>query len=200
MSDFTQPSPESNQVDLDFVQQILAVSGEGYCWDPSQNIGADLDVDPNLGEEGLLDSATARETLNNKLFFETLENAWNEADAALALETELVQALGDRMPQPLLQTLLEKAQQAVHAGQTLGDQLVQCVQGLIPQLDADDLLVMARPYALAMRSSEASMSLETLRSSVRVAQWTELSPIERARLSLEISHYVLTQLPHQATS
>lgn len=192
MSDFTQSSsPNSNQVELEFVQQVLSDASEGYCWESTER-GADA---------GQLDSESAeilKMELSDGPFFETLERSWHEADAAIKVETQLLQALGERLPQSLLARLLTSAQQVIHTGQSLAEQLVQCVDGLIPQLDEDDLQVMARPYAMAMRDQGTPQSLETLRTSVRAAQWTELSPIERARLSLGISHYILSELPRHA--
>ncbi|MGF1513668.1 MAG: hypothetical protein ACFB5Z_08240 [Elainellaceae cyanobacterium] len=191
MSDFTQPSLNGNQTELEFLQQVLADASERYCW---EFIEREADADPGPTEP---ESADLRpERLDETPFFDSLELAWNQADAALALETQIHRSLGDRLPQPLLQALLTNAQQAIHRGQSLGEQLVQCVQGLTPQLDEDDLQVMVRPYTLAMRNQKTAFSLETLRASVRAAQWTDLSPIERARLSIGISHYLLAHLPH----
>ncbi|MGF1537396.1 MAG: hypothetical protein ACFB4J_13075 [Elainellaceae cyanobacterium] len=194
MSDFTQPSsPTSNQVELEFVQQVLADASEGYCWDPAE--------DSTNADPGQVDSKSTeflQVELNGSPFFETLERSWNEADAALKLETQLRQTLGDRLPQGLLARLLISAQQVIYTGQSLSEQLVQCIEGLIPQLDEDDLQVMARPYAVAMRDRGTPQSLEGLQTSVRATQWTELSPIEQARLSLAISHYILSELPRHA--
>jgi len=194
-----QPSNQSpgrdRQVTLDFVQRIL--SGEdGYCWEPSAP-GSDDYLD-QLEHIWLSQSEDVLQSdLDDTQFFATLDRAWAAVDGTMVdLETELMQSLGDRIPQQTLQNLLIKAKQAFQTQESLGRQLVQCVQGLVPQLDVDDLQIMARPYTLAMRNRQSSPSLDTLSSSVRVAQWDELIPVERARLGLEVTHYILSQLPH----
>ncbi|MGB3612271.1 MAG: hypothetical protein WBA10_00660 [Elainellaceae cyanobacterium] len=199
---YDHPQPPSNespshdsQITLDFVQYILAAD-DGYCWEPSAP-GSDAYLDQL--EQGWLSQSgdLPQGDLSDAQFFETLDRAWEAADGATTdLETELRQSLGDRVPLTLLRSLLTKAQQIFGTDHALGSQLVHCVQGLVPQLDADDLQIMARPYALAMRDRQASPSLDTLHSSVRAAPWDDLIPIEQARLGLELSHYILSQLPH----
>ncbi|MEO0405894.1 MAG: hypothetical protein AAF289_00945 [Cyanobacteria bacterium P01_A01_bin.135] len=208
MHDCTQPplnssSSEKSQperVELEFVQHLLAAD-EGYCWEPSAP-GSEAYLDwlerRWLAEvDGKADSS---EDLRETEFFTLLDQAWNEIDApASSLMKEIAQGLGDRLPQELLNRLLTSAKQVLATGQPLGEQLVQCVQSLVPQLERDDLLIMARPYATAMRDRQDPISLNGIRSSVRAAQWSDLVPVERARLGLELSHYILTRLPHHGT-
>jgi len=73
---------------------------------------------------------------------------------------------------------------------SLAEQLVQCVQQVLPDWAKEDLQVLARPYAFAMRGNPAESTLTRAES----CQWTELSEIERARVGLAIARYALAEL------
>jgi hypothetical protein len=68
------------------------------------------------------------------------------------------------------------------------------VQDCLPSWGEEDLQVLARPFAYAMRGSETEM-LEVALRSVRCAEWADLSSIEQARLSLALARYALDQMP-----
>lgn len=133
-------------------------------------------------------------------FFAQLDQLWGaEATSAMeSIKVELVQHFGDRMPTPFLDSIVRQAQALITTQQPLADQLVQCVQGLLSSWATDDLMVLARPYAYAMRGNDSD-SLEAALRSVRYAAWTELSGVEQARLSLAIARYTLSQLSPQDT-
>lgn len=123
-------------------------------------------------------------------FFATLEQTW---DRAQPLQARLTQEFGDRIPSNLVKTIVQQAQELAASSQPMADQLVACVQSILADWNADDLRVLARPYAYAMRGKQAD-SLEVALRSVRYAAWTELSGVEQARLSLAIARYTLSQL------
>ena len=75
----------------------------------------------------------------------------------------------------------------------MADRLVECVQSLLPDWAEDDLLVLARPFAYAMRGSQAA-DVESVLGEIRHEDWTALSKIEQARVSIAIAHYALEQL------
>jgi hypothetical protein len=64
------------------------------------------------------------------------------------------------------------------------EHLVQSVQDLLPNWGTDDLLVIARPYAYAMRGYPDLDKLEDL-------DWVELSQIERAKLTILIAQFAI---------
>jgi hypothetical protein len=110
-----------------------------------------------------------------------------------SLSAVLLQRFAVRAPHDLINRISQQAQQLVTQNLSLADQLVQCVQGCLPQWGAEDLQVFARPLAFTMRSSETEV-LESTISSVRSVEWVELSDVEQARLSLAIARYALAQL------
>lgn len=107
---------------------------------------------------------------------------------------KLLQQFSTQVPQQLLDSILHRAQQVITTNLSLADQMVQCVQDCLPNWAEDDLYVLARPFAYAMRGADTEM-LEAALRSVRCAAWTELSGIEQARLSLAIARYAISQMP-----
>jgi hypothetical protein len=118
-----------------------------------------------------------------------------EASTAVdVLSSTLFQRFAPRVPQQLLESIAQKAQQVTSQNLSLADQLVMCVQDCLPNWGTDDLQVFARPLAFAMRSPETEV-LESALQSIRSATWTELSEIEQARLSLVIARYAIVHAP-----
>lgn len=127
-----------------------------------------------------------------------LDQVWATVPTpALAPNTicaRLLQQFATQVPQQLLDSIVHRAQQVVTTNLSLADQMVQCVQDCLPNWADDDLHVLARPFAYAMRGADTEM-LEAALRSVRCAAWTELSGIEQARLSLAIARYAISQMP-----
>lgn len=115
-----------------------------------------------------------------------------------SLSASLLQRFAVRAPQDVIHRISQQAQQLAMQNLSMAEQLVQCVQGCLPQWGAEDLQVFARPLAFTMRSSEAEV-LESTINSVRSVEWAELSDVEQARLSLAIARYALAQLSAVAT-
>ena len=116
------------------------------------------------------------------------EQLWSCHSASLA--ELLIQQFESRMPVPLLTQLAAKAQTVSENGLALVDQLVDCVQEILADWESDDLRVMARPLAMAMRDGQGEIVDVTLRS-VRQTGWESLSELEQVRLSLAIARYAL---------
>ncbi|HCF26280.1 MAG TPA: hypothetical protein DEV81_03430, partial [Cyanobacteria bacterium UBA11049] len=57
----------------------------------------------------------------------------------------------------------------------------------------DDLLILARPFAVAMRSPDTA-TVESQLSHVSCQNWANVSEIEQARASLAIARYALAQV------
>lgn len=131
--------------------------------------------------------------------FSTPVEASAEVSAMDSLSAALLQRFAVRAPQDVIQRISQQAQQLVSQNLSLAEQLVECVQGCLPQWGAEDLQVFARPLAFTMRSSETEV-LESTINSVRSVEWAELSDVEQARLSLAIARYALAQLSSAATN
>jgi hypothetical protein len=129
-----------------------------------------------------------------------LDQAWSDVPAATTQVstscTNLLQQFANQVPQRVLDAIVRRAQQVVVLNLSLADQMVQCVQECLPNWAEEDLQVLARPFAYAMRGAETEMLEASLRS-LRCAAWTELSGVEQARLSLAIARYAIAQMPVQ---
>jgi hypothetical protein len=69
--------------------------------------------------------------------------------------------------------------------------MVECVLDILPQWAEEDLQVLARPLAYAMRevdSEGTQLAMATKRP------WAQLSEIEQARVSLAVARYAISQL------
>ncbi len=134
----------------------------------------------------------------------TLNQVWAELDgttvAPVAISspttsaTTVLRQFAAQVPQQMIDTIVQRAQQLVSSNLSLADQMVQCVQSCLPSWAEEDLQVLARPYAFAMRGADPETLESTLRS-MRCAAWADLSGIEQARLSLAIARYALDQMP-----
>lgn len=198
MSRPSQSDSIQTQVELALLQR-LSDFDRTYPWDPSAPEAEDYlneleaELDQVWSEAAWSEEAALQhwQTLS-----EAVEASWAPETASTAmtsLDQTLFQKFAERMPQSLLQAIAQQARQVVATGQPLAEQLVHCVQDILPQWNQDDLQVMARPLAYAMRGGDAEM-LEVALRSVRFAAWTELSGVERARLSLAIARYAIAQL------
>ncbi|NJM45167.1 MAG: hypothetical protein HC860_02595 [Alkalinema sp. RU_4_3] len=149
-----------------------------YPWNPSES--ADffnaMDQAPQLTD--LMDDGEIETRAHS--FFNTLDQLWDRS-----LQTMLVRKFAT-VPQAILATIASQAERLAQSAASQADQLIQCAQQALPQWDIDDLSVMARPMAYALRGGEAKA--ETI-----AKDWTVLSEVDRAKLVLEIAQYALNQ-------
>ncbi|NJR38214.1 MAG: hypothetical protein HC781_04380 [Leptolyngbyaceae cyanobacterium CSU_1_4] len=177
------------QAEMELLRQILQEQ-PSYLWDPASLTAPSYFAD--LEQEVLNAGWTTEElTEQGQIFATHLEQVWATVPAVNGLAADLFQRLALQVPPHFLEGILRKAQQVASANLSLADQLVQCVQDILPTWDTDDLQVLARPFAYAMRGSDES--LESVLKSVRCANWDDLSSIEQARLSLAVARYTLSQ-------
>lgn len=178
------------QAEMELLRQILQEQA-AYPWNPSGPTAASYFAD--LEQEVLNAGWTTEElTEQGQIFATYLEQVWATVPTANGVAADLFQRFATQVPQRLLNSIIQKAQQVASANLSLADQLVQCVQDILPSWDTDDLQVLARPFAYAMRGSETE-TLESVLKSVRCADWDDLSSIEQARLSLAVARYTLSQ-------
>ncbi|MGC9502690.1 hypothetical protein [Baaleninema sp.] len=164
------------QVELDLLDAILLGDDANYPWNP---IDREANAQLNRFEENL-DFEDIELGDRCSVFFQRLDTCW--------LETELRQKFGARVPHDILDTIVRQAGELVASNLSAADRLVRCVQGLLPNWSIDDLQVLARPFAYAMRGDRSDVA------STSEGNWAELSSIERARLSLAIAHFTLLNL------
>jgi len=172
------------QAELELVQALLQANEAAYPWNPA---------DPNAEsyftqmEQAFDLTAWSEDEVapRSQKFFSFLNQLWTPVS--------LTQKFSARVPQALLNQIAQHAQRIVASNLSLANQLIQCVQDVLPNWGEEDLQILARPLAYAMRGNETE-AIESTLTAVRAVEWTELSEIEQARLSLAVARYALAQL------
>lgn len=199
VSDSTRPShsPFQAQAEIELLQLILNETEAPYPWNPA-------DMAAHSYFEALEQEIAASWTIDEfapyvQALASHVDQAWATLQPAQSDRAHVVSRLFERfaaqVPQSLLNSIAQQAQLVMASNLSLADQLVACVRDLLPEWGDEDLQVLARPFAYAMRSGADSDLIEGVLRSVRSAEWSELSAIEQARLSLAIARYAIAQLP-----
>jgi hypothetical protein len=184
------------QAELDDLLDAVLSNDTPYPWNIADPGAANYLE--KLEQEFSLDSwPEAEVTARSQDFFSRLDGIW----AQTTLSQSLSQRFATWAPQNVLTAIVQQAQKVVASNLSLAEQLVQCVQQSLPNWDVDDLQVLARPLAYAMRGVETDTNevVESTLKTVRPVTWEELSELEQARLSLSIARCALAQL-HQSDS
>jgi hypothetical protein len=133
-------------------------------------------------------------------FWQALEQQWQDVICPMEpkvssdcrpltpLTLSLVQKF-QSLPQQLLSTITDNATTLGHQSLTMADRLVACVQDLFPHWASDDLYVLARPYAYAMRGGSPEPATQD--------PWESLSELEQVRLSLAAARAALEAAKNQ---
>ena len=193
------------QAELEFMQLILEQPSDledlSYPYNPADP-AADAYFDALEQEVLALGWSEADLMAEGKILSRHIDQLWvdlatSEMSTAASITEELSKRFSARVPQQILDGIVQKARQVFNQNLSLSDQLVQCVQGYLPVWGVEDLQVFARPLAYAMRAPEAE-SLDSTLQTIRPADWQELSDVEQARLSLAIARYAIAQVATEA--
>jgi hypothetical protein len=173
------------QAQMDLLATIVQTD-VAYPWNPAQleseSYLTALDQEFALSDS-FSDSDIAQKS---QVLFAQLEQVW----LTTALQKSLREKFA-RVPQDFLARIAQSVQHATVKYQSLADQMVECVLDILPQWAEEDLQVLARPLAYAMRevdSEGAELVMATRRP------WAQLSEIEQARVSLAVARYAISQL------
>lgn len=190
--------------ELELLEALLAPNDAAYPWNPTDPESEAYFMEQE--QQFLLEDWWEEEIADRtSKFFSQIEQIWRETTLASEatsvtdvnhLQANLYQQFAAYMPQDWLQAIAHKAYQVLNTQKSMADQLVQCVQELLPNWAEDDLLVLARPFAYNMRSADKA-AIESMLVNVRSCEWTALSEIEQVRVSLAITRYALAQLQNQ---
>ncbi|MEG4355620.1 hypothetical protein QUB42_09190 [Microcoleus sp. Aus8_D1] len=157
-----------------------------YPWNPAQ-LESESYLTALEQEFALSDSFSDSDIAQkSQVLFGQLEQIW----LATALQKSLREKFA-RVPQDFLASIAQSVQNATVKYQSLAEQMVECVLDILPQWAEEDLQVLARPLAYAMREADSSgveVVMETRRP------WAELSEIEQARVGLAVARYAISQL------
>lgn len=188
-------------VDLELLEALLQPEDETYPWnliDPEsedyfEQLEQQFECDELLGEDL---------TQRSQDFYQHLDQIWSQVDCSKtdrdeqpskSIQVSLHENFASLIPANLLNAIAQKASELINLERSASEKLVECVQGLLPHWETDDLLVLARPFAYSMRSNQ-QQNLAVIMSNVKDKEWTGLSEIEQAKVSLAIAHYTLKEL------
>ncbi|AFZ04919.1 hypothetical protein Osc7112_0298 [Oscillatoria nigro-viridis PCC 7112] len=157
-----------------------------YPWNPAQ-LESESYLSALEQEFALSDSFSDSDiALKSQVLFSQLEKVW----LTTALQKSLREKFA-RVPQDFLASIAQSVQNATVKYQSLADQMVECVLDILPQWAEEDLQVLARPLAYAMRDVDSEGG-ELVMATNR--PWAQLSEIEQARVSLAVARYAISQL------
>ncbi|WP_353929281.1 hypothetical protein WJM97_13235 [Okeanomitos corallinicola TIOX110] len=190
-----------SSVDLDLLKALLQNEDETYPWNPAdqESDAYFLELEQQFEWDDLLS-----EDINGRShdFYHNLDAIWSQfspsktdhdEQPSKSIQVSLHEAFAAVVPLNWLDTIAQRAAEIVNSERTASERLVECVQCLLPDWEADDLLVLARPYAYSMRSNE-QQSLAGIINHIQNREWTGLSEIEQAKVSLAIAHYTFKEL------
>jgi hypothetical protein len=140
---------------------------------------------PTTDSDSLLNSFDSSELDQQaNRFFNHLDQLWDKS-----LQTQLARKFAT-VPTAIIASIAQQAQQAgqqvIQQSSQRLDQLAQIVQTALPQWAIEDLQVLARPMAYAMRGENPEIPPND-------RDWNDLSATEQAKLSLTIARYALDQ-------
>jgi hypothetical protein len=197
-------------VERDLQDALVNASGVDCTWQPDQPLTQDCvtiaeDAQAHISYPwnpanaevffsrsdrfSILDDLDAEEVSEcSHQFFDQLNSIW----ATAALQNSLSERFAIQLPQSILSAIVHRARTIATTSVSLADQLVECVQDLMPlnELVTEDLYVLARPYANTMRGDLAADPLVSVRST----EWEQLSETEQVRLSLAVARQALEEI------
>ncbi|MCC5624875.1 hypothetical protein [Nostoc sp. CHAB 5715] len=193
-----------SQVDLELLEALLEPDDATYPWNPADEESEAYfdELEQHFAMKDLLEEEL---TTRSQDFYSHLDTLWSgisqASDSNHNPQQALVQNLQETLsstfaacvPQALLNSIATKATEIIAAQQSIGEQLVECVHTVLPNWGTEDLLVLARPFAYAMRSSESQNAASAL-SNLQNSEWTALSEVDKAKVSLAIASYAFNEL------
>lgn len=187
-----------NSVHGELLEALLQAEEDFYPWNPAEPEAEAYFAELERGF--LLEQWQEVEDITqaSQALFNQLHQCWSSPEWVVEenLRQSLFKQFAASIPEAWLEAISHKAQQIFSTNLSLAEQLVLCVKPLLPNWAEDDLLVFARPLAYAMRGKSESAA-ETNRVAQAI-EWTELSSIEQARLSLTVAHSALLQLQNSS--
>jgi hypothetical protein len=180
-----------SQTEVDDLLEAILGADTTYPWNPTDP-QTEAYLEALEQEFSLTDWEPSDIQARSRAFFAQVDQLW--------LQKSLAQQFAERMPEQLLNQIVERAKKLIRSPLSMAEQLVECVQEVLPAWNIEDLQVLARPLAYAMRDfeTESTTVVDSTLKTVRPVSWAELSELEQARLSLSIARYALAQV-HQTT-
>ena len=186
------PLNNSSEVEAEahLMDCLLASPTTNYPWNPTDPATADYytESDSNFSLDDWSDAEIGQ---RSQSFFASIKSCWENAhspDVEMSPLAALTAKFGARVPQQWLAQIAANVSSLAASNLEPVEQLVQSVQDLLSNWATEDLLVMARPYAYAMRCDPG---VDNPANVVRPLDWSELSEVERAKLTILIAQYAI---------
>ncbi len=182
--------PESyDRAEAELMDCLLAADSN-YPWEPAEPDTAEYydRSDLHFSMDDWSDEEIAQ---RSESFFARLQTCWEDAPQtapAVSPLAAITAKFGSRVPQQWLAKIAANATNLAASNLEPVDRLVQSVGDLLSTWATDDLLVMARPYAYAMRCNPGVDNPDNV---VRPLNWEELSEVERAKLTILVAQYAI---------
>jgi hypothetical protein len=191
MSFNSQPARQ-HQSEAELIDGLLAASTIEYPWNPADPDTADYYAYTD-GHFSLDDWPDAEIAQRSQSLSARLQSVWETAalDATPSPLVALTARFGTRVPHEWLAQIAASVSGMATSQLEPVDRLVGSVRDLLANWATDDLLVMARPYAYAMRCDPGVDNPDNI---VRPLDWAELSELERAKLTILIAQYAIDAL------
>jgi hypothetical protein len=187
----SQPEP-IHPAEAELMDCLLASSTVKYPWNPADPETADYytESDRHFSLDDWSDDEIAQQS---QAFFSQIQSCWDtpSQDAIVSPLAALTDKFGARVPQQWLAQIAANVSSLATSNLEPVEQLVSSVRDLLSNWANEDLLVMARPYAYAMRCNPGVDNPDNI---VRPLEWTELSELERAKLTILIARYAIDSL------
>lgn len=201
-----------SQTELDLLATLLEPEDNSYPWNPCEE---DTEAYFNQLEEQFVMQDLLDEELSKRCegFHNQLDALWSKCDTseqsncntnttvAVKLQKNLQKQFSNSMPSSWIGLIAQKAAEVFNQKQPITEQLIECVQAVLPSLEVDDIMVLARPIAYATRSGEPKKVESTLANLDRDdnREWAALSEIEQAKAGLAVAYHALNQLDSSQT-
>lgn len=201
-----------SQVELDLLTTLLEPEDNSYPWNicdeetqtyfdrleeqfPMQDL---LDEELHTRCEGFHNQLDA---LWSKVETSTHYNCNTNSTVAVKLQKSLEKEWSNSMPSYWINSIAQKAAEIFNSQESITQQLIECVQAVLPSLEVDDIMVLARPLAYATRSGSHQKVESTLANFNQDdnREWTALSEIEQAKVGLAVAYHALNQLDNFQT-
>lgn len=181
------------QIDLELLEALLETEDTTYPWDPTADESEEyfLQLEEHFAMQDVLEEELSS---RSRAFYNNLDNLWSHYKDTTSLNLvaqvqEKLQAMfAQKVPQDFLKSIAQKAVEIFDTQQTLGEQMIDCVQSLLPDWNESELLILARRFEVVKSSTEKA-PINTVDN-----EWTELSEIEKAKVSLAVASYALSQV------
>lgn len=191
---FTLPHTLTTIAEADFeaelLETLLAANLANYPWNPADSSA--VEYYERSDSEFVFDDWSDEEIgERSQSFFTQIQSCWANVPPPIVDNnplTALNAKFGSRVPQQWLEAIALKVTSTIDFNLEPAEQLVQSVQDLLSNWATEDLLVMARPYAYAMRCDPGVNDPDRI---VRPLNWLELTEVERAKLTILIAQYAI---------